>query len=59
MWNPSTCDCKSNKAYKIGKYLYNKNCSCEKRLIGKIVLEYEDEILNTTEASIDGQKGSM
>ena len=25
-----------------------KNCSGDKRIIGKLVLEYEDEILNTT-----------
>ena len=32
------------------------NCSCEKRLIGKLVLECEDEILNTTETSLDDKK---
>ena len=39
-----------NKACKIDEQLdTKKNCFCEKRLIGKLVLEYEDEILNTTE----------
>ena len=28
-----------------------KNCSCEKRLIGKLVLGCEDKILNTTKTS--------
>ena len=44
------------KHEKICKYLEIKNCSCEKRLIGKLVLECEDEILNTTETSLDEKK---
>ena len=31
------CDCEYNKACKIDEYLDIKNCSCEKRLIGKLV----------------------
>ena len=49
MWNPSTHDCDCNKASKIDEYLGIKNCSREKRLICKLILECEDEILNTTE----------
>ena len=56
MWNPSTYDCACNKACKIDKHLDIKNCSCEKRLIGKLVLACEDEILNTTEDSLDNKK---
>ena len=48
MWNPSTCDCECNKACKIDEYLDIKNCSCEKNLIGKLLLECEEEILNST-----------
>ena len=48
MWNPSTCDCECNKAYKIDEYLDIKNCSCKKSLIVKLVLECEDEILSAT-----------
>ena len=33
-----------------------KTCSCKNRLIGKLVLEYEDEILNTTENSLANKK---
>ena len=36
--------------------LMNKNCSCEKCLIGKLILECEDEILNTTEALLNDKK---
>ena len=56
MWNPSTCDCGCNKACKIDEYLDIKNCSCEKRLTGKLVLECEDEILNTTEILLNDKK---
>ena len=49
IWNSSTCDCECNKAFKTDMYLNIKNCSCGKLLIGKLVLECEDEILNTTE----------
>ena len=44
--NPSTCDCECNMACKIDKYLDIKNFSCKKCVIGKLVLECEDEINN-------------
>ena len=47
--NPSTCNCECNKACKPDEYLDIKNCSSEKSLISKLVLECQDEILNTTE----------
>ena len=58
MWNPSTCNCEDNKACKIKEYLEIKNCSCKKRLFGKLVLAFEDEILNTTETSLVNKKVS-
>ena len=49
MWNPSTCGCEWDKACKKNfKYLDIKTCSCEKRQIGKLVLECQDEVLNAT-----------
>ena len=39
MWNPSMCNSECNKACKIYEYSDTKNCSCEKRLIGKLALE--------------------
>ena len=47
IWSPSTCDCECDKKCKIDKYLDTKDCSCKKRLPVKLVLKYEDEILNT------------
>ena len=38
-------NCGCNKACKIGEYLDIKNCSCKKRLFGKLVLVCEDKTL--------------
>ena len=56
IWNPNTCDYECKKAHKVNEYVVFKNCSCEKCLFDKLVLAYEDEILNATEASIDEKK---
>ena len=40
----------------VGEYLNTKNCSCKERLIGKLVLDCEDETLNTTETLLDDKK---
>ena len=44
------------KHVKFMNILDIKNCSCEKRLIDNISLACEDEILNTTGASLDDKK---
>ena len=56
MWNPSTSDCECNKACTIDKYLDSKNCSCEERQIGKLVLECKDEMLKTPETLLNDKK---
>ena len=58
MWKFSTCDCECNKACRIDEYLDIKNYFCEKRLIGKLVSECEDEILNTTETLLNDKKAA-
>ena len=50
-WNPSTCNWECNKVCKINKYLHIKHCSCEIPLFCKLVIAYEDGILNTTVTS--------
>ena len=50
MWNPSTCDCECDKACGFNEYLDLKSCS------SKLVLECEDEILNTTETLLNDKK---
>ena len=52
MWNSSTCDCECNKACIIDDFLGIQNCSCEKCLIGKLVLACGGEILYITETSL-------
>ena len=56
MWNPCTFDCGCNKGWNIDKYLDIKNALCEKSLIGKLVLECEDEVLNANKTLLDYQK---
>ena len=56
MWNPSTCYCECNKACKIDEHLDFKNCSCEKHLIAKFLLEFVHEILDTTESLLNDKK---
>ena len=55
MRNSCICDCECDKACKIDEYLDIKNCSCEKYLIGKFVLGWEDETLNKTKTSPDNK----
>ena len=50
------CDFECNKACKIDKYLDIKKCLGEKSLFSKLVLACENEILNTTENSLDDNK---
>ena len=45
IWNSGACYWECNKACKIDEYLDTKQCSCEKRLIGKLVSDSEDEVL--------------
>ena len=52
MWNPSTCDCTYNKAYKNGKYMDDKNGLWEKRLIGKLVLACKDKTVKVWQSKI-------
>ena len=54
IWNPSICEC--DKSCDVAEYLDYANSRCRKRL-NKLVLECEDEMLNTTDTiSIAGKK---
>ena len=48
-----------NKACKTDVYLDIKNYSYEKVLVGKLVLECEDEMFNTTETLLNDKKQHM
>ena len=56
IWALSTYDCEWNEACEIDQYLENWKCLCGKLLIGKRLIEYEDETLNTTETLLDKKK---
>ena len=58
MWNHSTCDCECNNTCKIDEYSDIQKCSCEKHLLGKLVLGYDNEILNTTETLLIDKKAA-
>ena len=48
IWNPRIYE--FDQSCDVGEYLDYANCKCRKRLIDKLVLECEDEILNKTDA---------
>ena len=47
-----------NKTCKFDEYLRSKNCSCKKRLFRKLVLECEDEKLNTIDTNKNYKKAN-
>ena len=44
IWNPSHCECESDKSCNVGEYLDYKNCKRRKRLVDKLVDEYSENI---------------
>ena len=65
IWNRSIRECECDKSCDIGKYLDYANCKFRKRLIDKLVLECEDDILNanplntTNTISITGKNNCL
>ena len=45
-WNPSNCECESDKSCDVGEYLDYKNCNCKcrKRLVDKLVERCNENI---------------
>ena len=43
-WNPSNCGCECDKSCDVGKYLDYENCKCRKRLVDKLLEEYNENI---------------
>ena len=43
-WNPSNCECYCDKSCDVGEYLDYENCKCRKRLVDKLVDEYDENI---------------
>ena len=44
IWNPSNCEFECDKSGDVGEYLDYKNCKFRKRLIDKLVEEYNENI---------------
>ena len=57
IWNHIICECECDKSYDVGECLDYANYKCRKTLPDKLVLEWKDQILNTTDTiSIADQK---
>ena len=44
IWNPSNCECESDKSCNVCEYLDYENCKCRKKLVDKLVEEYYENI---------------
>ena len=56
IWNPCTCDCECNKTWKGVGSQDTKSCSSKKRLIDRLVLAREVEILTRTKIWLGDEK---
>ena len=56
IWNPSNCKCEYDKLYDFVEYLDYKNCKCRKRLVGKLIEEYNENIAQTSLIKINSTK---
>ena len=43
-WNPSNCECECDTSCDLGEYSDYENCKCRKRLLGKLVEEFNENI---------------
>ena len=46
-WNPSNCECESDKSCDVGEYLDYADCKCRKKLAHKLVDECTETIEET------------
>ena len=42
--DPSNCECECDKSCDVGEFLDYENCICRKRLVDKLVGEYNENI---------------
>ena len=52
MWNPNTCECQCDKWCKTGQYLDHKNCVCKNKLIGRLIEECTNVMINNNKDNI-------
>ena len=48
IWNPNNCECECDKSCDIGEYLDYENCKWRKKLVDKLVEEYNESIDETS-----------
>ena len=56
IWNLSNCECKCYKSCDFNEYLDYKNCTCNKRLVNKLVEECTENIEETRLVEITSAK---
>ena len=56
IWNLSNCECKCYKSCDFSEYLDYKNCTCNKRLVNKLVEECTENIEETRLVEITSAK---
>ena len=44
IWNPSNCECECDKACNVGEYLDHENCKCRKKIVEKIIDEWDETV---------------
>ena len=52
IWNPSSCECESNKSCDVREYLDYGDCKFRKRLVGKLVQECTENLAEAKIAEI-------
>ena len=55
---PSNCKCECDKSCDIGEYLDYENCKCRKRLVDKLIEEYNENIEETSLINIKCKSNS-
>ena len=45
IWNPSNCECESDKSCDIGEYLDYRKCVCRKRIISNLNEECDNKTI--------------
>ena len=55
IWNPSHCECESDRSCDVGEYLDYQNCKCTKRVVNKLVDECTETIDEKVEIIINNK----
>ena len=53
IWNPSNCECESDKSCNVSEYLDYSNCRCRKKLVDPLIEECTENIEETKLVNIN------